>query len=68
MTELVQKAAAEPCNAPCCLSLPGAEESRAASGFRQHCLGTGLVPAWLPEGKHSSEDQESKQTLLLPSV
>lgn len=58
ITKLVEEAAPEHCNAPCCLSLTGAEECRGTLRFRQHCLlfkccqdNRTLSPAWLPKGK-----------------
>lgn len=58
MTKLVEKAAPECCNAPCCFSLTGAEECSGTLKFRQHCLlckccqgDRTLSPAWLPKGK-----------------
>lgn len=58
ITKLVEEAAPEHCNAPCCLSLTGAEECRGTLRFRQHCLlfkccqdDRTLAPAWLPKGK-----------------
>lgn len=53
MTELVEKAAPEHCNAPCCSSLTRAEECSGTLKFRQHCLRSasaarGTGPCHLP--------------------